>query len=669
MLQTVTDTSSPLLWLDEQQDAAARAPIGPTLVIAGPGSGKTRVIIARIVHLIDNLGIDPRSVLVITFTNRAARELSRRLTTALGEQVADQISSSTIHSWGARFLRRYADSVNRRSNFSIYDRDDSMAVINRLLNQNQTTQGEPSRDAAISAASALQYISDCKHRRFEPARDDPASHDSAGENGNPASRSSLYHAYQAALTEANALDFDDLMEYPLQVLEHNPTALTNTHARHHHLLVDEYQDTNRSQHLLATYIAGAGEHASIFVVGDPDQSIYRFRYADINNILDFQDTYPSAGLYRLENNYRSSPEIVATAQAVIATNTQRIERDSRTNQPPGPLVEFLAAENPRREAAEIAGLIRRETESGAASPDDFCIAYRTNAQSWVIEDALREQGLPYRVTGGFEFFRRREIKLYLDYLRLADNPLDEAAMQRVINVPPRSIGDQTRELLQLATMEHDVSLNSLVHRLGEQDPRTEQLSGELTKKARESLQRLATQLNQLRGLAAHAPLPQLLNYISESVGVAAHVLGLRDGAQRWSNVEELRNIASYAAQENLDVTEFLARATMSASSGNPEERVLPHITLTTLHQTKGLEFPQVFIAGVENGLIPHQRATSDYDIEEERRLLYVGITRAQERLVLSACRKRPGERRGNGVCHPSSFLWDIPDELWLEPPW
>ena len=658
----MTDGSVSLLdRLNPEQRQAAEHFEGPLLVLAGAGSGKTRVLTTRIAHLLEEHGVAPESVLALTFTNKAAGEMRDRVRTLLDREPGG-MWIGTFHAIGARMLRRDATRLGWSPNFLIYDAEDTERLIRRILKDELSLDPKrwspkAVRGAISSAKNELVGVQEYHEQAFDPFTRTVAQ---------------AYERYARALRDANAFDFDDLLVRPVEILRAFDDVLRRYQERFHFILVDEYQDTNRAQYVFLRLLAG--EKANLFVVGDDDQSIYGWRGADIRNILDFEKDYASAGTVRLEENYRSTQRILAAANRVIAENVRRKGKTLRTANAEGEPLTLVEVGDEGDEAEWITGEIRtRMATNPDRSPRDFVVLYRTNAQSRALEESLRREGLPYRIVGGQRFYERREVKDVLAYVRLIANPADDEAFLRVVNVPRRGIGDVSIARLAEWARSAGLPLLAAANRAQEVDA--------LRGAAERSLVELAALLRKLAALAEQGiALDELLRMVLTETGLLE---SLReegpDGEDRIENVEEL--VAGAAdlqsrfdagdpeLMEDLEETEsvraidlFLARVAL-VTDADQHDPAADALSLMTLHNAKGLEFPVVFLAGMEEGLFPLSRVFDEPDqLEEERRLFYVGITRAEEKVYLTFARRR---RRGREWVDsaPSSFLEAVPGEL------
>jgi len=639
-----------------QQEAVAHL-TGPMLVLAGAGSGKTRVLTVRVARLVEEHGVDPRHILAVTFTNKAAAEMRGRVTTLLGRE-PDGLWIGTFHAVCARLLRREAQHIGFAPTFTIYDEEDSEALVRRVVED----LGLPPR--LYGARTVAHEISRAKNSMISPE-----AYASEARDPYHLNVSRVYEAGVAALRRANAMDFDDLLLHPLRLFEERPERLAAYRERLRFLLVDEYQDTNRAQYLFLRALAGAD--GNLFVVGDDDQSIYGWRGADLRNILEFRRDFPAARLVRLEENYRSTKPILDAANSVIAANSGRIGKTLWTQRPGGDRITLVRASDDRDEAEfmvrELVSRARRAEHSYA----EMAVLVRTNAQTRAFEEELRRQAVPYRVVGAVGFYERREVKDLLAYLRLVANPDDDAAFLRAVAVPRRGIGETTLVALAGAATKWGWSLARAAAAAGR--------VGDLRPRARESLEAFAAFLSALAVDARDLQPSEALRAVLARTGYEAFLLEEDEtGPERMENVAELLNAAAAwseefgaeAEEQGTAIERFLAQTALTTTADQlPDEG---GVTLMTLHAAKGLEFPLVAIAGFEEGLVPLSRADTPEAVEEERRLCYVGMTRAKDKLFLSlaAARRRGGELRGS---LPSRFLRDVPmalvEETLTRPSW
>ena len=646
------------LALNPQQDAAVRHPGGPLLVLAGAGSGKTRVLTARIAHLIRERGVAPSRIFAVTFTNKAAGEMRARVAALLGADPRG-LWIGTFHALSARLLRREATLLGFGPNFTIYDQDDSESFIKRLLEQRgHSPKANPPR--AIHA-----IISGAKNRMLLP-EELGASADSPLERV----AAEIYAGLGPALRQANAMDFDDLLLLPLTLFAEHPERLEYWQRRFDHVLVDEFQDTNAAQYRLVKLLAS--EHRNLCVVGDDDQAIYGWRGADVRHMLSFQQDFPGATLIKLEQNYRSTQVILDAANGVIAENARRLGKTLFTVTQGGEPVTLLTAADERDEAEWLAGELGRRAADGDVAYEGMAVLYRTNAQSRPLEEAFRFRGIPYRLVGALSFYERREVKDVLAYLRLIANPADDEAFARIVNVPRRGIGDASfTQLVRAATQWGKPLLDAA--RAAERIP-------DLRPNVRAAFAGVAGLIDELRArLAAADPATAL----EQTVAAAGYAQYLADegaeGVERIENVQELiAGAAGWAetAEEEDDEAGDEAGAEGRGGGASLIERYLTQaalvtsadqgtgdatgVTLMTVHMAKGLEWPVVALAGLEDGLFPLARSAGEPGgLEEERRLCYVGLTRAREKLYLSWARTRYRTGRLE-LSEPSRFLEALP---------
>jgi DNA helicase-2/ATP-dependent DNA helicase PcrA len=644
-------------WLARLNSAQREAVLhfeGPMLVLAGAGSGKTRVLTTRIAHLVEHHGVDPKHILAVTFTNKAAGEMRERIGRLLGEEPVG-MWCGTFHSVGARMLRSAAHLVGRSPSFTIYDEDDATGVIKRIMERLRISAKDHSPRAVLDA------ISDAKNALVSATEYETLAHD-------PHSRAvaPVYAELETTLRQANAVTFDDLLVLPVRILEQHEQHRRQYRDRFRFVLVDEYQDTNRAQYRFIKLIGG--EHGNVMVVGDDDQSIYGWRGADIRNILDFEKDFPAAAVVRLEENYRSTPQILEFANVAISANTERRGKTLRSTRPGGERVTVVGALDDRDEADYIVEEVsaRRGSPGGrdagrslgaGLTLRDFAILYRTNAQSRALEEALRRRGFAYRLVGAVRFYDRREIRDLMAYLKLIANPNDDEAFRRAIAVPKRGIGDASIDSLAAAARTERVPLLAAAVR--------PDLVASLRPAARTTLADFAVLIGRLREAARESAVDELLRDLIDAIRYAEHLKTEPDVQDRLDNVRELvEGAAEVVVEEGGEVgltplDHFLQRATL-VTGADALDPSADAVTMMTMHNAKGLEFPVVFIAGMEDGLFPLSRAFDDPPmLEEERRLFYVGITRAEQKLYLTHARSR---RRNGELMNsiPSSFLKTVP---------
>ncbi len=630
--------------LNPRQKEAVTHPGGPLLVIAGAGSGKTRVLAHRIAYLLAVMKVYPSEILAVTFTNKAAGEMAERVR-GLAGRAAQGMWMGTFHSVCARILRVEGKILGISSDFSIYDDRDQTLLMKQIMG-----------DLGISLTklpppAALSKISWAKSNLL-------SAEEIASMAGNPYEEriATLYSAYENALRENNALDFDDLISIPVRLFKSSPEALERNARRFRQVLIDEYQDTNRAQYALVRMLSSI--HRNVCAVGDDDQSIYRWRGADITNLLNFEQDFPDATVIRLEQSYRSTKTILAASQAVIKCNVQRKDKDLWTENSVGRkiLVSALSSE------WEEGGFLARSIEQAARDEDrrygDFAILYRTNAQSRAIEDGLRRSGLPYVIVGGTKFYERKEIKDILAYLRLLVNPRDAVSLARIINVPNRGIGSVTLSRLRQFSADNGIPPSAALERVDE--------IGELNSGARRRLGVFRDLINRLRSQLEELPVPEVIALVAKDSTYMVYLKeqGTVEALARAENIEELVAGGFEFQERNEEPTlrKFLEEVSLVTDIDLWDDR-REAVSLMTLHNAKGLEFPVVFIAGAEEGLIPHHTSFEDEEeMEEERRLFYVGMTRAKQRLVISMAAGRRGFR-GWMPQVASRFLENIPGEF------
>jgi DNA helicase II / ATP-dependent DNA helicase PcrA len=629
--------------LNPQQAEAVTAGLGPVLVLAGPGSGKTRVLTQRIAYLIGSMGVRPYHILAVTFTNKAAREMESRVEGLLGSS-ARGVSLGTFHANCARILRREAENLPFRSNFVIFDSDDQLDLVKRAL-EDLNLDPKHYRPQAVHGA-----ISNAKNELILP-EEYPA------QNYRDEVIKRLYTRYQELLLASNGVDFDDLLLWTARLLEDFPAVREKYARRYEHVLVDEFQDTNLAQYTLLKHLSSL--HRNIYVVGDTDQSIYAWRGADYRNVLRFEEDYPDAQVILLEQNYRSTQSILDVAMAVIDQNPYRTPKNLFTERGFGEKISLHQTYDDREEAALVVDKIVNLVANQKVEPGDCAVMYRTNAQSRLLEEAFLHASLPYKLVGAQRFYGRREVKDVIAYLRLVHNPDDEVSLRRVLNVPARGIGSKTLVSLQTYARQHRLSLGGLLLDLGRDSQSThrEAFSG----RSAPALTKFGLLLRGWCARLEELPPLSLLDRILEDVDYHGYIDdGTEEGHERWENVMELRRLAGEYQERGLenfleDVALVSDQDTLDASANVP--------TLLTLHAAKGLEFPVVFIAGLNDGTLPHSRSFDDPEsMQEERRLFYVGITRAKDQLYLIV----PMNRSAYGYSEPveeSRFLSDIPPEL------
>jgi DNA helicase-2/ATP-dependent DNA helicase PcrA len=633
--------------LNPQQQAAVSHVEGPLLLLAGAGSGKTRVITHRMAHLMQEHRVPGPCILAVTFTNKAADEMRSRVNNLIGGASKDNPLVSTFHSFCVRLLRRDGASLAEIRNgftrqFTIYDDDDQVAVIKAIF------RGLGLDEKFMQYRAVCSWISHRKSRKESPQDVYGASTDQK-----TSQLASIYEQYEGRLHQANALDFDDLLLESVRLLAHDANLRLQINRRFEFVMIDEYQDTNRSQYELMRLLTET--HKNICVVGDEDQSIYGWRGADIRNILDFERDFPKATVIRLEQNYRSTKNILEAASAVVANNTERKGKWLWTEAGAGEKIGRFEAFDGEQEALFIADMIEKLLSSSAG--DRVAVLYRTNFQSRQIEEALRRYGRDYVVVGGFSFYQRAEVKDALAYLKAIISPQDSVSLMRIINTPARGIGKSTIEQIEEYATKNQLSAWAAIGRMLEENL--------FPARAESALRIFKSMMEELGAGAAEGKPHDLLRQILERTGYAKMLQADNDpeAESRLGNLNELVNAASEAAERGETVAEFLDHAALVSDSDALDERA--PVSLLTLHNAKGLEFPIVFLAGMEEGLFPHIRSLdSKAAMEEERRLCYVGMTRSEKRLFLTSARYR--RRFGGGqqeATIPSRFLREVPRAL------
>ena len=627
-----------LTGLNPQQREAVTHGDGPLLVLAGAGSGKTRVITYRIGWLIGERGIHPANILAVTFTNKAANEMLSRV-----ERLVPNIGArpwiGTFHSTSLRMLRRYADRLGFTKSFAVYDTADQMTLVRRCMRELQMN------DEAFPPRSILSRISNAKNELIGPAEYEKENLDFFGSRV-----AEVYRLYQKRLKEFDAMDFDDLIGNYVQLLEKNEDIRNELHERFQHLLIDEYQDTNRAQYVLIKLLAGP--RGNIVAVGDEDQSIYRFRGADINNILNFERDFPGAKIVKLEQNYRSTGNILDAATGVVSNNVARKGKTLFTESGSGDPVRIVTCSTDREEAQFV--IERINALRSRLNLSDFAVLFRTNAQSRPFEEELLRANMPYSVVGGVKFYERAEIKDVLAFLRLALRPYDTPSIERVINVPSRGIGDTTTRALDAEAASQGISLWNAI----------EGDLGFLPARASKAVREFREIVHDLQRASSNPP-PEFLDYLLLRTGYRRMLQESRDvqDESRLQNIDELLNSAREFTEQNANPTLADYLDSLTLISDLDRYQAEKGVTLMTLHAAKGLEFKVVFLAGMEEGILPHSQSLEQSDeIEEERRLCYVGMTRAREQLYCLHARERymRGQSREQS---PSSFLREIPEAV------
>ena len=648
-----------LATLNPAQREAVEAIKGPVLILAGPGSGKTKVITHRVAYLVKLCGVSPHHIMAVTFTNKAAREMRERLEQLLG-QTAEALSLGTFHAICARILRREGKAIGLDSSFVIYDEDDQLRLMKQVLEELNL---DPKQYAPRALRSA---IGAAKSRLISP--------------GGYAQRVSsyfeeivhrVYQRYQQLLSQGRAVDFDDLLMKTVQLFQDHPQILNRYQSRYVHILVDEFQDTNIVQYMLMKQLTG--KHRNLCVVGDPDQSIYSWRFADLRNILSFEKDYPEAKVVFLEQNYRSTKTILEVASDVISANVQRKPKELWTENEDGTPVTIIESYNAEEEAQSVVNEIEKLTVQEQLPLKDCAVMYRVNAQSRALEETFLRYGVPYKLIGGTRFYQRREVKDIIAYLKLIHNPQDNVSLTRIINVPARGIGPRTLSQPQSWAKAHDTSLFEALKQVSHPDSvGTKQA---LSPRIVQALAGFDALISELTAQSHELSLSDLVNEILKHTRYREYILDKEGGEEKWENIMELRSVAGEYDELDTEeaLTTFLEKVSLVSDIDELDEKA-DAVTLITLHQAKGLEFPAVFIVGLEEGILPHRKSSDDPEqMEEERRLCYVGITRAKKRLYLLRSYHR-SLFGGSTANPPSRFLQDIsphlirPRGLWEESP-
>jgi DNA helicase II / ATP-dependent DNA helicase PcrA len=628
--------------MNPEQTAAVTAEDGPALVLAGAGSGKTRVIIERMTWLVAEKGVDPRHLLALTFTNRAASEMNTRFAQRIG-MPRHAARLGTFHSFGLSILRREMESLGRSRTFTIFDDADQKTLMKRLIRE------IPEKDRDRTPREALAEIS-----RYKQQLEEPPEPEAKGA-GRPAMMHRLWQRYHQALERSAAVDFDDLLVLPVRIFEANPDILRKYQQRYRHILIDEYQDTNHAQYRFARALGG--EAARIFAVGDEDQSIYSWRGADIRNILDFAADFPEARIFRLEQNYRSSSPILEAANALVAHNINRLGKNLWTAREGGEKARFHLADSGEDEARFIVrDIARRDLPPGRTA-----VLYRTNAQSRLFEEAFRARGIACRVVGSVAFYSRREIKDILCWLRFLVNPGDDESLRRIINVPPRGIGAGTLKQIEALARLRRQSLEQTLH--------DAEMDEQVSSRARNALASFLQLADELREASAGAALEKLVEDILNSTGYRQWIEknAPEDFESRIENIGEfLVSCREFDGSGRHGVLTFLQDLALISGADSYDADV-PAVSLMTCHNAKGLEFEHVYIAGLEENLLPYGTEFDyDRDVEEERRLCYVAMTRAGRSLTLTAARCRMLYNRAEEDREVSRFVDEIGQERLAE---
>ena len=650
-------TTEFLSGLNDRQREAVEAIDGPLLIVAGPGSGKTRLITYRIAYLLRVVGLPPSRIGAVTFTNKAAREMKERIR-SVAAYGSDRLTMGTFHAFCAQILRRDGEAVGLDRNFAIYDDADQLEMVKRSMRE---TDADPKQfspraiQSAVSSAKSQLLTADGFTMRTASYFDEVVGR--------------VYQRYEALMGQSNAADFDDLLLKTFLLLRDNETVAEKYQDRYSQFMIDEFQDTNVAQYAIARLIAE--KHRNLCVVGDPDQSIYSWRNADIRNILSFQSDFPDAKIIALEQNYRSTQTILDAASRLISANTQRVEKELFTNNGAGEPISISEGYDEQEEAQFVLreiGLLTR-SKGAAQAPyrlGDIAVMYRVNAQSRALEEACRRYGVPYQLIGGTKFYHRQEVKDVAAYLRLLVNPDDDVSLMRVVNLPTRGIGRRTLDELARLARDQGTSAFEAIRSIS---PSMELggplVSGPFTTRAARALGDFRELIDGLRSEAEQIGLVELIERVLERTGYRKYLVERDEQAEdRLDNINEFKTAAREFSELGMPdgLNAFLESVSLVSDVDSMEEGP-DALTLITLHQAKGLEYPVVFMVGMEDGLLPHARSIDEEaGLEEERRLCYVGMTRAKERLYLTRAFRR-GFRGGMGPNLPSRFLLDIPREL------
>ncbi len=641
--------------LNDDQRRAVEAVTGPVLIIAGPGSGKTRVITHRIAYLVRVLNVNPRRILAVTFTNRAAREMRSRVNGLIGER-AEQLTMDTFHAFGARILRQHGDKIGVENDFVIYDEDDQTTLMRRAI------EAEGLDPRSYRPSTILNAVSGAKNMMLTVG-------DYSAQAANRFEKivNACYDRYEGLLRAAHAVDFDDLLIRPVLLLRSHPEIRAQYQNRYEHVMVDEWQDTNRAQYELTSLIAG--KHRNLCVVGDPDQSIYSWRHADIENILRFERDFPETLTIPLGRNYRSTSTIVEAAHALVQANEDRKEIELSAEKGSGTLLTVEAAADEGYEALYIAEEIERLVSEDSVRLDQVTVMYRTNAQSRALEDAFNRAGIRYRIVGGLRFWERREIRDVVAYLRVLYNQYDDLSLLRIVNVPARGISKRSMDILVQWAKDTGVPLFAAMQAAAADEKNAPTVPA----RALGSIRTFVNMMTELSEASRHKDVLEFFDHVLEATGYSDYLAADENAEDRLDNVDELRNVAvqyrELSSEEGGAFASFLNQVALSTDlDAALRDHGVEHpdaVTLITLHQAKGLEFPIAFIVGVEEELLPHIRSLESGDpaqLEEERRLCYVGMTRAMDRLYMTHALRR-NTRGTYAPRRASRFLQSLPHEL------
>ncbi len=640
--------------LNREQKEAVQTTAGPLLILAGAGSGKTKVLTSRIAYLIQN-GVRPRNILAVTFTNKAAKEMKERLGNILGESTVKYMWVGTFHGICGRILRENIDRYSFQSgkkldkNFTIYDDNDTSAVIKQAVKKLNLD------DKIYQPKLVKSIISNAKNKMQDAYTFATFARDFKSQK-----IASIFEEYENTLNNNNAIDFDDMLMLTVKLLEQNPEVRQEYYDRFQHILVDEYQDTNLAQYKLVNMLytnaqAEIPPERSLCVVGDVDQSIYSWRGADYTIIMNFQKDFKNTKLIKLEQNYRSTANILNAANAVIENNTERVDKVLYSNKGEGELIDYFEAQDESDEANFIASKIKQDS---GGNYNRYAILYRTNSQSRALEEACMAAGIPYRIYGGLKFYDRKEIKDIIAYLKLIYNPDDSQSFRRIVNVPKRSIGDTTVKRLQEFADKEDISLFAAAQRIQEDN--------EIPPRTRSKITDFVNLITKFKEAVKNYNLREFVTLVIEKSGYLAE-LQLQNTPESEADIENLQEFVNVAEEfvpedDNNILGEFLTQISLVSDIDNMDN-IANNVTLMTLHAAKGLEFPVVFLAGMDEGVFPHQRTFNvPSEMEEERRLMYVGVTRAEEKLYLTSAKRRQmwGEFK---YYNPSRFIEEIPRQL------
>lgn len=629
--------------LNERQREAAEKIEGALLILAGAGSGKTRTITYRIAHMIKEVGVSPYKILAVTFTNKAAKEMKERVEDLVGEE-AKRVMISTFHSFGLRLLRVYGDRLGYNSNFTIYDTDDQKRVVKNIMKDLVI------KDKSLKESLVVSIISKLKEDEISP--DEYENTEKYNENGKIIAE--IYRRYNSVLKSNNAMDFSDILVNTNRILE-IPDVLNKVQDKFQYIMVDEYQDTNNIQYKIVNKIAK--KYGNICVVGDENQSIYGFRGANIQNILNFEKDYPDATVVKLEENYRSTSVILDAANAVIKNNSSARDKKLWTKKSVGEKITLESCSDGREEASYVVGEIIRGKAKGNKYRD-FTILYRTNAQSRMFEEKLLRENIPYKIFGGTQFYQRAEIKDVVAYLSVINNLEDNLNLTRILNVPKRKIGDKTLEKISDFAKENGLSLFKTLGRV-------EEISG-LSANLKITILNFYKMMMEFIELSEGAGVSELFDTIVKEINYNDYLIAnYEDYETRKENIEELKNsiVELEKVVENLTLREYLENISLISATDNLEEEK-DYVKLMTIHNSKGLEFPIVFVVGMEEGLFPGSRVEFDSnELEEERRLCYVAITRAEEKLYMTYANSRIMYGNEDWSREASRFIDEIPKEL------